>query len=93
MIREKNGNLRTLVDSTKLIDVADPCVSWNGKKILFSGVQHADSSWRIFEINVDGTRFHQLTFSDRNLDLSQFGAAAPLFTRYDDFDPCYLLGG
>ncbi len=93
MIREKNGNLRTLVDSTKLIDVADPCVSWNGKKILFSGAQHADSSWRIFEINVDGTRFHQLTFSDRNLDLSQFGAAAPLFTRYDDFDPCYLPGG
>lgn len=93
MVREKNGNLRTLVDSAKLIDVADPCVSWDGRKILFSGIQHADSSWRIFEINADGTRFHQLTLSDRNLDLSQFGAAAPLFKRYDDFDPCYLPNG
>lgn len=93
MVREKNGKLRVLVDSTKLIDVADPCVSWDGKKILFSGVQHPDSSWRIFEIRVDGTAFRQVTFSNRKLDLTQFGAAATLFVRYDDFDPCYLPDG
>lgn len=93
LIREKNGTLRTLVDSAKLIDVADPCVSWDAKKIVFSGVQHADSSWRIFEIGVDGSGFRQLTFSDRKIDLSQFGAASPLFVGYDDFDPCYLPNG
>ncbi len=93
MLRERNGTLRVLVDSTRLIDVADPCVSWDGKRVLFSGIQHADSNWRIFEIGVDGKKFRQLTFSDRALDLTQFGASAPLFQRYDDFDPCYLPSG
>lgn len=93
MFRERSGRLRVLVDSTRLIDVADPCVSWDGKKVLFSGIQHRDSSWRIFEIGVDGKQFRQLTFSDRVLDLSQFGLSARLFERYDDFDPCYLPDG
>ncbi len=93
MLRERTGKLRVLVDSTRLIDVADPCVSWDGKRVLFSGIQHPDSNWRIFEIGVDGRKFRQLTFSDRDLDLSQFGAAAPRFRRYDDFDPCYLPDG
>lgn len=93
MLRERSGRIRVLVDSSKLIDVADPCVSWNGKKVLFSGVQHRDSSWRIFEIGIDGKGFRQLTFSDRQVDLSQFGATASLFQRYDDFDPCYLPSG
>ncbi len=93
MVRESSGKLRRLVDSTRLIDVADPCVSWDGKKVLFSGIQHADSSWRIFEIGVDGTAFRQITFSDRSIPLEQFGAAKKLFVRYDDFDPCYLPEG
>ena len=93
MLRERSGKLRTLVDSTRLVDVADPCVSWDGKRVIFSGIQHADSNWRIFEIGIDGKNFRQLTFSDRVLDLSQFGVSAPLFERYDDFDPCYLPDG
>jgi hypothetical protein len=93
MLRTGNGSLRTLVDSSKLIDVADPCVSWDGKRILFSGIRHADSSWRIFEIGVDGKGFHQKTFSNRKLPLEQFGAASRLFLKYDDFDPCYLPDG
>lgn len=93
MVLDRDGILRTLVDSTRLIDVADPCVSWDAKTILFSGIQHPDSNWRIYEMNSDGSGFRQLTMSDRNLDLSQFGAAAPLFVRYDDFDPCYLPDG
>jgi hypothetical protein len=93
MVREKSGTLRTLVDSKKLIDVADPCVLWDGSRVLFSGVQHSDSSWRIFEINIDGSGFRQVSFSDRNIPLDQFGAAQELFVRYDDFDPCYLPEG
>lgn len=93
IVRERSGKLRTLVDSTKLIDVADPCVSWDGKKILFAGIQHPDSSWRIFEIGVDGSGFRQVSRSDRILPLEQFGAAKELFVKYDDFDPCYLPDG
>ncbi|MBI5474735.1 MAG: hypothetical protein HY961_20540 [Ignavibacteriae bacterium] len=93
MLRERNGKLRVLVDSAKLIDVADPCVSWDAKRVVFSGLQHADSSWRIFEATLDGQDFRQLTFSDRKLLLVQFGSAQHLFERYDDFDPCYLSDG
>ncbi len=93
LVRESSGKIRNLVDSTKLIDVADPCVSWDGKRVLFSGIQHADSNWRIFEIGTDGSAFRQITFSDRKIPLEQFGAAKKLFIRYDDFDPCYLPEG
>lgn len=93
MIRYEDGTMRTLVDGTQLFDVSDPCVSWDGKKILFSGVVHADSNWRIYEIDTDGRGLVQRTYSDRNIDLSQFGDAASRFSRYDDFDPCYLPSG
>ncbi len=93
MIRDGNGRIRSLVDSSKLIDVADPCVSFDGKRVLFSGIQHPDSNWRIFEMGIDGGRFRQLTLSDRDIPLDQFGEARHLFVRYDDFDPCYLPEG
>ncbi len=93
VVRESSGKRRNLVDSTKLIDVADPCVSWDGKKVLFSGIQHADSNWRIFEVGIHGSGFRQITFSDRTIPLDQFGAAKKLFVTYDDFDPCYLPEG
>ena len=93
MIRESNGALRVVVDTTRLFDVADPDVGWNGETILFSGLVHPDSNWRIFRINADGGEFRQLTFTDRAIDLSQFGTAAPAFGRYDDFDPCWLPDG
>jgi len=90
MLRTFKGSLRTLIDSSLLYDVADPSVSWDGKVIVFSGVVHPDSSWRIYRAKIDGSDFTQLTFTDRDLDLSQFGAAAPAFAKYDDFDPCWL---
>lgn len=93
MIRDGNGRISTLVDSTKLVDVADPCVSFDGTRVLFSGIQHPDSNWRIYEIGVNGEGFKQLTFSDRAIPLEQFGEAKQLFQRYDDFDPCYLPEG
>lgn len=93
MLRNKDGSLRTIVGSDRLYDVADPCISWDARTVIFSGVVHPDSSWRIYRIRVDGTHFSQITHSDRNLDLSQFGAAAPPFSRYDDFDPCWLPDG
>lgn len=99
LVRESNTNIRTLVDSTisfggiSLVDVADPCVHWDGLRIIFSGVEHRDSSWRIYEIRSDGTNFRKVTFSNRVMNLSQFGPIANKFVRYDDIDPCYLPDG
>lgn len=99
LIRESNSSVRVLLDETmnfngiSLIDISDPCVHWNGEKIIFAGTEHPDSSWRIYEINSDGSGFRKLTFSNRNISLSQFGPAASKFIRYDDIDPCYLPDG
>ncbi|MGH2575975.1 MAG: hypothetical protein ACRDFC_09785, partial [Ignavibacteria bacterium] len=99
LVRESNGNIRVLVDSTmnfggiSLIDVSDPCVFWNASKIIFAGAEHRDSSWRIYEINSDGSGFRKVTFTNRNLNLTQFGPAAYKFLRYHDIDPCYLPDG
>jgi len=99
LVRESNTIIRTLVDSTinfggiSLVDVADPCVHWDGLRIIFSGVEHRDSSWRIYEIRSDGSNFRKVTFSNRVMNLSQFGAIANKFVKYDDIDPCYLPDG
>jgi hypothetical protein len=93
LVREPDGRLRVLIDRRRLFDVADPCVSWDGTRILFSGLARRDSSWRIYEIRANGAGFRQVTRSDRAISLAQFGAAAPRFERYDDIDPCWLPDG
>ncbi|MGV8018448.1 MAG: T9SS type A sorting domain-containing protein [Ignavibacteria bacterium] len=99
LIREADGSLRTLVDSTmlfggvRIIDVQQPCVNWDGIKILFSGIESKDSSWRIYEIRKDGTGFRKITKTDRNINLFQFGPAAYRFFKYDDIDPVYTSDG
>jgi hypothetical protein len=93
MLRKADGSVHTIGGSDRLYDVADPCVSWDAKTVVFSGVIHPDSNWRIYTVRLDGSGFTQLTHTDRKLDLSQFGVAASAFTRYDDFDPCWLPDG
>jgi Tol biopolymer transport system component len=109
MIREANGDLRILVDgsnptaaSLNLIDVNAPDVSYDATKIVFAGLPAGSYSnapvstpgaWRIYVINVDGTGLRQITFSDRNINLSQFGNVASSFTAYDDTDPVWLPDG
>ena len=109
LVREANGALRTLIDganptaaSLNLIDVNAPDVSYDGTKILFAGLPqgtysqsavNSPGAWRIYMINVDGTGLKQVTFSDRNINLTQFGSVASNFTKYDDTDPVWLPDG
>ncbi len=109
MIREANGVLRTLIDgsnptaaSLNLIDVNAPNVSYDATRIVFAGLPSGNYSqqkvgslgaWRIYTINVDGTGLKQVTLTDRNINLSQFGSVASNFTRYDDTDPAWLPDG
>ena len=99
MMRDSLGNISVLIDSTmlfgdiRLIDVQQPSVHWNGKKILFAGIEHRDSNWRIYEIKLNSPRLSKLTFTNREINLSQFGNAAAKFIRYDDIDPIYLPDG
>ncbi|MEZ4622829.1 MAG: hypothetical protein R2867_46035 [Caldilineaceae bacterium] len=89
--------------SLNLIDVSAPSVSYDGQDILFAGLPMGDyesgymtdpGAWRIYAMQIDGSNLHQLTFSDRDaLDLSQFGALADVFKKYDDTDPAWLPDG
>jgi hypothetical protein len=109
IIREADGTLRTLVDgstptpaSLNLIDVNAPDVSYDAARIVFAGLPKGTYSqqkvgspgaWRIYTINVDGSGLQQVTFSDRNINLSQFGGIGSSFKRYDDTDPAWLPDG
>ena len=98
ILRESNGTERVLLENqddppTLPTDFADPDVSYDGKRVVFSGYSHAEKAWRLFEVGVDGNGFRQLTRTDRELDLRPFGNAGELLETYDDLDPCYLPDG
>jgi hypothetical protein len=57
--------------------VRDPDISFDGKTILFSMRVDASDDYHLYEINVDGTRLKQLTFSPG----------------VSDIDPIYLPNG
>jgi hypothetical protein len=57
--------------------VADPEVSYDGKKVLFSMKENRQARWHIYEMNIDGTGLAQLTDQ----------------TQGDDMDPAYLPNG
>jgi len=99
MMRDTSGTVSPLIDSTivfgdiSLIDVQQPCVHWSGQKILFAGIENRDSNWRIYELRLSTRRLTKITFTNRDINLSQFGAAAYRFLKYDDIDPVYLPDG
>ncbi len=109
LVREPNGNIRTLIDgasptaaSLSLIDVNAPDVSYDGTTIVFAGLPNGSygrgpvnnpDAWRLYSIRADGSGLRQITRSDRNISLSQFGAAGGNLDGYDDTDPAWLPDG
>jgi hypothetical protein len=57
-----NGSLAVL--TPEFAAAADPCVSFDGKRILFSGRRTAQDNWDIWEMDTDGNNKRQIT---RNL--------------------------
>lgn len=99
VLREAGGNL-VVYNTPGLVDVQSPDVSFDGTKIVFAGAttlnpEAADYGWRIYEINVDGSGFRQLTFSDRSITIPN---AADFMNQetygvYDDLFPAYMADG
>lgn len=52
---------RTINLTPEFFAAADPSVSFDSTKILFSGQKVTRAPWQIWEMNVDGTNKHQLT--------------------------------
>jgi hypothetical protein len=73
----RTGELRTILDDPAG-GVRDPQMHYDGKKILFSYRRGGSPSYRLYEINIDGTGLTQLT-PDDGPD--------------DDIEPVYLPDG
>ncbi len=99
VLRQADGTL-VLYNTPGLIDIQSPDVNFTGTKIVFAGTKSLDPDsanygWRLYEINVNGSGFHQLTFSDSTVQIpnaSQFGNAET-YDHYDDLFPAYLADG
>lgn len=96
MVIHPDGRLVDLT-SGKLYDVSRPMVSFDGTRVAFSGLLTPKSQWYIFEINLDGSGFRQLTFEDRSrkvpVDPLNPRRNQGSFGRYGDFSPAYLPDG
>ena len=80
-----------------LFDVQRPMVSFDGTRVVFSGVRTRNGMWRIFEVRLDGTGLRQVTPEERGLDIpddpSRPRQNQSTFGRYGDFSPAYLPDG
>ncbi len=90
MVRGISGRITPLLEPGVFFDVADPAVSYDGRRIAFAATVARDSAWRIWTVGADGRALLPVTRTDRALDLSRFGADAARYARYDDFDPVWL---
>lgn len=96
MVLYPGGRLTDLT-SGHLFDVARPMVSFDGSRIVFSGLRTAKSQWHIYQIKLDGSGLRQLTTGDRDwkipADPNFRQRNQNSFGRYGDFSPAYLPDG
>ncbi len=92
-LRTRQGDVRPFLQENPFFDIADPAVSWDGKRVAFAATLAPDSAWRIWMTDDRGRDLRPVSRSDRALDLSRWGRDAHRFARYDDFDPTWLPDG
>lgn len=80
-----------------IYDVQRPMVSFDGSRVVFSGVRARNGMWRIFEIGLDGSGLRQITPDARGItipdDPNRPRQNESTFGRYSDFSPAYLPDG
>ncbi len=93
MVRSAAGRVYELVPRGRFFDVADPAVSWDGRRVVFAATAAPDSAWRLWIVGADGRGLAPVTRSDRSVPLDRLGPGRARFERYDDFDPAWLPDG
>lgn len=98
-LRNADGSL-VMYNTPGLVDIQSPDVNFDGSKIVFAGAitlddDDPDYGWRLYEINVNGSGFHQLTFSDRAIEIpnSDVWGNQETYGWYNDLFPAYLADG
>jgi len=80
-----------------IYDVQRPMVSFDGTRVVFSGVRARNGMWRIFEVGLDGSGLRQITPESRGVtipdDPKRPRQNEATFGRFSDFAPAYLPDG
>jgi hypothetical protein len=79
--RAPDGRVRALVPRERMLDVADPDVSPDGRRVAFSGVPAPGGRWRIWVVERASGVLRCLTCEDAGAD-----------SLHDDADPCWWGG-
>lgn len=112
LVREPNGTIRILIDganptgaSLNLIDVNAPSVSYDGKRVVFSGLPASTAgphstepganpgAWRLYVINADGTGLRKVAIPEHTINLNYFIPGQSGIWLYDDTYPAWLPDG
>ena len=100
MIMKTDGTVEALIDASSQnapvgtpTDVMDPDISFDGKSVVFSGYSPTEESWRIYQVDLDGQNFKQVTYDTRVIDFRRYEELGLDFSGFDDLDPCFLPDG
>ncbi len=78
LLLERDGSVRTLLAPGALYDVQDPDVSWDAKRVVFSGLASPRAHWRLYVLELATGRCADITTDSHRAS-----------TQEDDFDPCW----
>lgn len=76
LLLQPDGQTRVL--SAAFSSACDPCVSFDGKHVLFSGKRSAQDLWNVYEMQIDGSGLRQITHDMGNC--RQPGYQSTLYT-------------
>ena len=100
LVRRNTDGSLFVYNTPGLIDIQSPDVSFDAQTIIFAGTKtldeaSADYGWRLYEINVNGSGFKQLTFSDRSITIpnGEDFLTEEEYEHYDDLFPAYMADG
>ncbi|MEO5988523.1 MAG: hypothetical protein ABIU54_07210 [Candidatus Eisenbacteria bacterium] len=78
LLRTRDGLVRELLPPGALYDVQDPDVSWDAKRVVFSGLATRTGHWRLYVLKLATGKFECITADTQPPNMMQ-----------DDFDPCW----
>ena len=70
-------------------------LSFDARRVVFDWKVGRDQGYRIYEVNIDGTKLHQITFPPKNeaLLVAKYKRKRTYHHGTDDMHPCYLPDG
>jgi len=88
-----NGNVTEIIPEFSEGIFGQFDLSFDATKLVFAYKRDKQTSYRIFEVNIDGSDLRPLTFDgDEEESVARY-KSYPCYGRYDDVDPCYLPDG